>query len=240
MKFLSLLICICTILAGRVALAQANPIPLVSQPLVPMTIAPGGPSFTLTVNGSDFVSGAVVKWNGTALTTQFVSSSQIAATVPAADIASPGTASITVTNPTPAGGTSNILSFAVSAPTDLSFTPSGWAEGVIQPFGLLAQDFNGDGKLDLMYTTFFPTGQYDFYMLFGNGDGTFQPQTHLVNGFQTVAVGDFNGDGIVDLAGQSNTAPQFDFYQILLGNGDGTFSAREMGLLSSPILGLRL
>ena len=33
-----------------------NPVPFVNQPLVPSAVAPGGPDFTLTVNGPGFVS----------------------------------------------------------------------------------------------------------------------------------------------------------------------------------------
>ncbi|HXZ39566.1 MAG TPA: IPT/TIG domain-containing protein, partial [Terriglobales bacterium] len=61
-----------------VAVAQ-NPVPLINQPLVPDTAQPGGEGFTLTVNGTGFVSGAVVDWDGHALKTTFVSSSQLTA-----------------------------------------------------------------------------------------------------------------------------------------------------------------
>jgi hypothetical protein len=44
------------------AVAQ-NPVPFVNQPLVPDAAAPGGPDFTLTVNGTGFISGSVVSWN---------------------------------------------------------------------------------------------------------------------------------------------------------------------------------
>jgi hypothetical protein len=36
------------------------PVPLINQPLVPTSAQPGGSSFTLTVNGTGFVSGSVV------------------------------------------------------------------------------------------------------------------------------------------------------------------------------------
>ena|SRR5579863_4965546 len=62
------------------ALAQ-NPVPFVNQPLVPDATPPNGPEFTLTVNGTGFVSGSAVNWNGSALPTQFVSPSQLTATV---------------------------------------------------------------------------------------------------------------------------------------------------------------
>ena len=66
------------------------------------------------VNGSNFVSSSVVNWSGAALTTTYVSASQITAAVPAADIASAGTANITVTNPAPGGGTSGSVLFTIS------------------------------------------------------------------------------------------------------------------------------
>lgn len=60
---------------------------------------------TLTVDGSKFGSNAVVKWNGTAQTTMFVTANQLVATIPGTAIATPGTVPVTVTNPgTPASG----------------------------------------------------------------------------------------------------------------------------------------
>jgi hypothetical protein len=56
----------------------------------------GGPAFTLTVNGGGFDSTSVVRWHNSALTTTFVSATQINAAVPAADVANPGKATVTV------------------------------------------------------------------------------------------------------------------------------------------------
>src|SRR5439155_11114585 len=72
----------------------------------------GGPQFTLTVNGTNFVSGSTVNWNGTALATIFVSSTQLTATVPALRIAAAGTASVNVV--TPCGATSNAATFTIA------------------------------------------------------------------------------------------------------------------------------
>jgi len=80
-----------------------NPVPFVSQPLLPATIATGGPQLALTVNGAGFVSTSVVNWNGRPLATTFISSNRLTATVPAANIATPGTASVTVITPVPGG-----------------------------------------------------------------------------------------------------------------------------------------
>src|SRR5439155_23111954 len=101
----------------------ANPVPLINQPLVPDATAPGGPGFTLTVNGTGFVSGALVNWNGSPRATTFVSDSQLTASILASDIAIASTASVTVVNPSPGGGESNAAFFPVTSPTSsVSFT----------------------------------------------------------------------------------------------------------------------
>lgn len=63
----------------------------------PSTLPAGGAGFTLTVNGTNFLSTAVVLWNGVGLTTTFVSSTQLTAAVPASDIATPGDDTVQVT-----------------------------------------------------------------------------------------------------------------------------------------------
>jgi hypothetical protein len=106
------------------AFAQ-NPVPFVNQPLIPTAVAPGGPEFTLTVHGTGFVSGATVDWNGAPLTTTFVSSSERTASVPAANVATAGTASVTVVNPSASavttGITGNVVFFSVVATSSSVF-----------------------------------------------------------------------------------------------------------------------
>ena len=65
-----------------------------------------GPNFLLTVNGSHFIRGAVVQWNGSNRTTKWLSALKLVADIPASDIAAAGTAHVTVVNPTPGGGKS--------------------------------------------------------------------------------------------------------------------------------------
>ncbi len=79
--------------------------------LTPSSAAVGGPAFTLTVNGMDFVSGSVVRWNGSARPTTYVSDTRLTASIPAADIAAVGSANVTVINPAPSGSTSNAAAF---------------------------------------------------------------------------------------------------------------------------------
>ena len=80
----------------------------------PTCVTPGGPQFTLTVNGTNFVSTSTVNWNGTALATTYVASTQLTATVPASLIATAGTASVTVVNPNPCGATSTAVTLTIA------------------------------------------------------------------------------------------------------------------------------
>ena len=204
-----------------VALAQ-NPRPLIYQPLVPDTKIPGAAAFTLTVNGTGFVSGAAVNWNGSPLATTFVSGSRLTASVPASDVAEAETASVTVVNPGPGGGSSNPVFFPVSLPVDLAFRESAFPAGS-GPRSVATGDFNGDGKLDLIVPD---TGSGDVSVLLGNGDGTFETSESYSVGhggasqFFQVAVADLKGDGKLDLV-VSDYAD--NYVSVFLGNGDGTF-----------------
>src|SRR5207244_8523276 len=86
----------------------------------------GDAQFTLTVNGTNFVSAAVVQFAGSNRTTTFVNSTQVTATILASDLTTAGTFNITVFNPTPGGGTSNaqVLTVNNPVPTTTSISPT--------------------------------------------------------------------------------------------------------------------
>ena len=92
-----------------------NPVPAIAT-LQPASATAGSGAFTLTVNGTGFINGSSVKFGGSARTTTYVSATQVTAAILASDIASAGTPSVTVTNPTPGGGTSSAATFSVNNP----------------------------------------------------------------------------------------------------------------------------
>jgi uncharacterized protein (TIGR03437 family) len=78
------------------------------------TSAPaGGAGFTLTVTGANFSNTSVVRWQGSARTTAFISATQLTAQISAADLVTAGTFTIDVFDPPPGGGASNALTFTV-------------------------------------------------------------------------------------------------------------------------------
>src|SRR4029077_15794273 len=76
----------------------------------------GDGAFTLTVNGSNFNSNSIVRFNGGNRSTTFVSSGQLTAQITAADIQAAGLFPITVFNPAPGGGSSSAVNLTVNNP----------------------------------------------------------------------------------------------------------------------------
>lgn len=101
--------------SGIASTSNLTPAPAAVS-LSPASAQATGPGFTLTVNGSDFVTGSTVLWNGAPRLTTVVSSKRLTATVYASDIEEAGSAQVVVTNPGVGGGTSQALSFAITAP----------------------------------------------------------------------------------------------------------------------------
>ncbi|HWQ32609.1 MAG TPA: hypothetical protein VNQ79_06980 [Blastocatellia bacterium] len=104
-----------------------NPAPSLAA-INPGSVTAGSGAFTLTAEGSNFVTSSVVRWNGLERTTTFVNDRELTATIQAADIAAAGTASVTVFNPAPGGGETSALTLTINAvnpvPVLTKMTPS--------------------------------------------------------------------------------------------------------------------
>jgi hypothetical protein len=87
----------------------------------PSSATAGGQSLTVTIEGANFVTGTTAQWNGIPLSTRVVTSSQLAAIIPANLIAQPGAGNISVVAPN--GARSPTIVFPVN-PTTTPFTLS--------------------------------------------------------------------------------------------------------------------
>jgi hypothetical protein len=228
--------------------ALENPVPFLNQSLVPTAVSPGTSGLTLSVSGTGFVSGATINFNRAPLAATFVDTEHLTAIVPAVDAASERTAAVTVVNPGPGGGPSNVVYFQVAAPeATVNFANAANSPlQISEPFGIAAADFNEDGKPDLAIGA-----NTSVYVFLGNGDGTFAPAATSPMKVPSppyddagspytgpIAVGDFNHGGHLGMAiGEF----QNEAAVILLGNGDGSFLtssadfANALGMPTSAI-----
>lgn len=89
-----------------------NPVPIISS-INPTSITAGSNGFSLTVNGTGFVAGSVVKGNGISLATTYFNDTQLLVSIPTNTLTSPKDLLITVFNPDPGGGLSNTTIFSI-------------------------------------------------------------------------------------------------------------------------------
>jgi hypothetical protein len=134
----------------------STPAPILNS-ISPNSRVAGSTGFTLTANGSQFVNGAVITWNGSSLSTTFGSSLLLTASVPASLIASPGTANIQVRNPD--NQVSGILPFTIISSTvpggpgsqlpldHIVVSPSHAALAPSETHGFSAQGYDRDNNL---------------------------------------------------------------------------------------------
>jgi len=113
MALLALVLCLS--LTGCGSASGAAP-PTVSS-ISPTSAPAGALAFTLTVNGSNFLSSSMVEWGGSSRATTFVSSGRLQAQISSADLSAPGKIAVTVVNPSPGGGASGSATFTVAVDT---------------------------------------------------------------------------------------------------------------------------
>ncbi|MEP7343346.1 MAG: NF038122 family metalloprotease [Acidobacteriota bacterium] len=104
----------------------------------PSSVAPGSAAFGLVVQGANFQSSSVVRWNGNDRQTTLINGTQLQAAISAADVAGAGTAKVTVF--TTGSGESAPLNFTIGAnrplPIITRLSPSTYAVGISSPLKL--------------------------------------------------------------------------------------------------------
>ena len=115
--------------------SQPNPTPVITG-LFPSSITAGSQAFTLFISGNGFITSpqSQVFWNGSMRTSTVNKTTlQLAVSILASDVATPGIAAVTVTNPEP-GGPSLAATFTINAaqnggPLITSLSPASAAPG---------------------------------------------------------------------------------------------------------------
>lgn len=84
--------------------------------LKPSSATAGAADLEVLLKGTGFAFNSTVLWNSMPVATAYLSSKQLVALIPAADLASAGTADVSVTTPAPGGGTSTTSTFTINSP----------------------------------------------------------------------------------------------------------------------------
>jgi hypothetical protein len=214
------------------------------QELKPPSVTAGSGDTTLTVDGVNLQSDAVVKFDGTTLSfappaTACTNFNQCKMTVPANLIATAHTAIVTVTNQHPSSQTpSNAFLFPVGSNTPATFTNTPAIVGMT-PQAIAVADLDGDGKPDLIIVN---SADNNISVLLGNGldahgfaafkkpDGTAcggtlsTPCPTYTTGHnpRTVVVGDFENSGHLDVVVANHDDNTLSFFK---GDGLGGLAA---------------
>jgi len=196
-----------------------NPVPSVST-ILPDQIAIGHFSpITVTFIGSGFINQTAVDWNSTSLETTYVSSTELTAIVPASDIATIGTAAITVTNPPPVGGTAVAEFQILAAPTTVYVSPAyagqplgtsiTWTDGSTHYVG-----YDAFGTIGAGFDSVARHGRVDIFVTSSDSGLDVEPNSGnatlaiTLNGILqgSMPAGDalgFFGNGVLDIFGES-------------------------------------
>jgi len=202
--------------------SETNQIPTISS-LDPSCAPVGTQAFTLAVMGTNFVPSSVIRWNGKDLPTT-LNGGPLMAQIPANDIATAGTTTVTVFNPAPGGGASNPVSFNIAAggvgPTALAVDPSG-------KFAYVANEGCPDAF----------AGNVSMYVI-NSTNGT------LTSSGPPVTTGDFGADSVaVDPSGkfayvanwgEGNTAGSVSMYVINGTTGTLTITGTTVAPCTAP------
>jgi hypothetical protein len=187
----------------------------------------------ITANGTGGVSIFLGKGDGTfKAATDHSTMSTMCSGVSVADLDGDGNPDLVTANSFLGQGASNHSVSILMGRGDGTFEPAILYRHVgTQPTMVAIADLDEDGALDLVT----PNGGWpvhDISLMFGNGDGTFQPPVHRAGGPSPhdVAAVDLNGDGHTDLAitnlGTSYVAPTNQGLTVRLGKGDGSFGPK--------------
>jgi hypothetical protein len=91
---------------------QPNPVPTITR-LTPSSVQAGDPSVTVEIAGTGFVPGLTLLWQGSVRAYTFVGETRLTTTVAAEDLLAAGTYTVVIVNPSPGGGSSNIVNWSV-------------------------------------------------------------------------------------------------------------------------------
>jgi subtilisin family serine protease len=187
----------------------------------PDSVVVGGPAFTLSVYGMRFVSSSVVRWNGSDRPTTYVDYYHLTAAIPASDIATSGTAEITVFNPPPGGGTSGGMPVLVGPAFPLVVTKTGTGTGSV------TSPYRAGIDCGTNCSASYVAGTVVTLTATPTPDSTFAGWSGDCAGMDTCTV---TMDAARNVTATFNLIPEFEVLVICQGPGTGTVTSSPPGM----------
>ncbi|MBI4655080.1 MAG: carboxypeptidase regulatory-like domain-containing protein, partial [Nitrospirae bacterium] len=100
---------------GIATVKLENPIPLINT-IIPSSSRSGDPGLTLSIKGEKFIKDSKTWFDTKELTTRFDDNFSLQADIPSSEFQIPRNVDVSVTNPPPGGGQSNMLTFSIYNP----------------------------------------------------------------------------------------------------------------------------
>ena len=97
---------------------------------------------------------------------------------------------------TTAGGNAVLSIYPGNGDGSLQLAHNVWIHGGVSPRGVVAADFNGDGKIDIAVSL----TSHEVALLLADGTGRFQSATFYFGGGGRLVAADLDGNGTEDLA----------------------------------------
>lgn len=129
-------------IAGPLTFNVTNPEPTLSA-INPDNTPVNSGAFTLTVTGTNFLPTSVIRWNGLDRATTYLSDTSLSCTIPSSFLNIPGYFPVTVFNPSPGGGQTTAIPFAVTRPAAVVTTLS--PNPVLRESSTFTLTVNGNG-----------------------------------------------------------------------------------------------
>jgi YVTN family beta-propeller protein len=122
-----------------------NPVPELTS-INPASIIAGGPDFTLILIGNNFVKTSVVSFNNQQYPLNYMSKTQIEATIPLDAIKTPGNSPVKAINPLPGGGETLSLIFIIKPPLEVKIVSPSDGETINKARMIVKGTFKSDTK----------------------------------------------------------------------------------------------
>lgn len=131
--------------SAQISFVVQNPVATITS-VNPTSVTAGAGATTLNITGTNFLASSVVLWNNTPLVTSFVSTTEVKAALPAADVSGSVASLISIQNPAPGGGTSTTVTFDVNSPVPAitSISPHSVTTGTAASITLTGSGFESN------------------------------------------------------------------------------------------------